>query len=357
MMPAASTRVRSDSVQIGPNSPDPDVAAPIPVSGPKRNRWRNAIPDELGVIVAFVVLVGLVGALNSTFLGPANLLNLAAANAIPALLACAVVFMLAMREIDLSFGWILNLSAVIAGNAMIAGFPVPLAIVAGLLTGAFLGMINGVLSVWFRIPLIIITLGTAPAYQGLALVLNGTGSVVPPASAQASPWFKLLGGSYAIPPIVIVLLVVAVALHFLLKRTRFGYRVLAIGSNPDAARLAGIPTTLTKIQATSLMGLLSGLGGVLFLGFQGAVDTTTGSDYLLTVIAAAIIGGTALSGGSGTIFGSLLGAMVLAVIGSGIIFLGINAVWSTFVTGAVILTAIGIDQVVRRRRARQAEHS
>jgi ribose transport system permease protein len=141
-------------------------------------------------------------------------------------------------------------------------------------------------------------------------------------------------------------------LHLTLHKTRFGYRILAIGSNPEAARLAGIPTKRIKILACTLMGVVSGIGGVLFLGFRGAVDPSTGANLLLPVVAAAIIGGTPLSGGAGTVWGSLYGALIVGVIGVGIVFLGINAVWSTLVTGLVIIFAIGIDQIVRVRKNR-----
>lgn len=151
---------------------------------------------------------------------------------------------------------------------------------------------------------------------------------------------------------MIIVVIAFFILHLTLHKTRFGYRILAIGSNPEAARLAGIPTKKIKIQVCALMGAVSGLGGVLFLGFRGAVDPSTGGQMLLPVVAAAIIGGTPLSGGAGTVWGSLYGAMIVGVIGVGVVFIGINAVWGTLVTGLVILFAIGVDQIVRVRKKR-----
>ena len=139
----------------------------------------------------------------------------------------------------------------------------------------------------------------------------------------------------------------AVVLHVVLHKTRFGYRTLAIGSNPEAARLAGVPIGRTKIQVLVLMGAVSGLSGVLFVGFRGAVDPNSGADFLLPVIAAVIIGGTPLAGGAGTILGTVIGVLIFAVINSGVVFLGIDAVWSTFVTGS---------RHRRRRRCRPARH-
>lgn len=320
------------------------------VKAPRKRR----IPDEIGVGAALVVLIVVVGLIQPRFFSVDNMLNLIANNTIVAILAMGIVFLLATGEIDLSFGYILNLSAVAAGLLIIAGLPIAIAIVVALILGAVLGAFNGVLSVAFRLPLIIITLGTASMYQGLSLVINRSGSVVPPREVTEGAYFSFMGGltDFPISPLILVLALTFVILSFLFYRTRFGYRVTALGSNPEAARLAGIPVSRVRIQTTALMGLLAGLGGVLFLSFRGAVDPTTGAGYLLPVIAAAIIGGTPLSGGSGSLLGALLGAMVIAVIDTGIVFLGIDAVWSTFVTGAVIVVAVGIDQLIRLQRRR-----
>jgi ribose/xylose/arabinose/galactoside ABC-type transport system permease subunit len=145
----------------------------------------------------------------------------------------------------------------------------------------------------------------------------------------------------------------AVMMHIVLQRSRFGYRAQAMGSNPDAARLAGVPVDRTRVMVLVLMGLVAGLAGVIFLGFRGAIDPTSGDAFLLPVIAAVIIGGTPLSGGRGSIFGAVLGALIIQVVQTGILFLGIDAKWSIFVTGAVIVIAVAIDQLVRRQRTRR----
>jgi len=319
----------------------------------KSRRFR--FPEETSVIFALLLLVAIVGSLRPTFLKPENLLNLAASYSISALLAGCIVYLLSMGEIDLSFGWILNLSAVISGVSMIAGVPVWIAIIIGIIAGGAMGAINGVLTVLMRLPLIIVTLGTASVYQGISLITNKSGSVVPTdEKITTNIFFRALGGDIETPiPIILIFVVLAfVVLHLTLHKTRFGYRILAIGSNPEAARLAGIPIKQTKILVCALMGFVSGIGGVLFLGFRGAVDPTTGANLLLPVVAAAIIGGTALSGGAGTVWGSLYGALIVGVIGVGVVFLGIDAVWSTLVTGLVIIFAIGVDQIVRVRKNR-----
>ncbi len=161
---------------------------------------------------------------------------------------------------------------------------------------------------------------------------------------------KLFG---LIPSVAIAFVVLAVVLHLVLHRTRFGYRVQAMGSNPDAARLGGIPVDRTRILVLVLIGAIAGLTGAMFLGFRQAIDPVTGGDYLLPVVAAVIIGGTPLSGGRGTIVGAVVGALIIQVISTGILFLGVDIKWSTFVTGAMIILAVAVDQLVRRQRERR----
>jgi ribose transport system permease protein len=227
----------------------------------------------------------------------------------------------------------------------------------GILFGAGLGLANGILVVGLRLPAIIVTLGTFSMFQGLSLVVNKSQPVVPPDRVTSTSYFTFTSATYfdnVLPLVALIFAGLAVVLHLALHRTRFGYRVQAIGSNPEAARLTGIPIALTKVEALVLLGAISGLSGALFVGFRGAIDPETGGTFMLTVVAAAIIGGTPLSGGSGTVIGALVGALIIACISSGIIFFGIDATWSTFVTGAVIVVAVAIDQVVRTQRRRRA---
>ncbi len=328
-----------------PISPRDGVALPA-------RRWR--LPDETGVFVALVTLIVIIGALRPNFFLPATLFQQASGAAFIGMLALGMVFVVAIRDIDLSVGWMFNFSAVIAAKAMVAGVDPWIAAGIGVVFGGLLGLINGVLTVWLRIPVIIITLGTFSAFRGLSLVVNESRAVVPP--DKTGSFFALFDIKVfdLIPIVAILFLILAVALHLLLHRTRFGYRVQALGSNPDAARLAGIPVDRTRILVLVLMGAVAGLTGAMFLGFREAIDPVTGGDYLLPVVAAVIIGGTPLSGGRGTIIGAVVGALIIQVITTGILFLGVDVKWSTFVTGAVIIIAVAVDQLVRRQRERRA---
>jgi ribose transport system permease protein len=316
-------------------------------------RVGRRLPDETGVIVALLALVVIVGVLRPTFFAPATLVQQLSGAAFIGMLALAMVFVVVIRDIDLSIGWMFNFSAVIAAKAMVAGIDPWLGAAIGIAFGALLGLINGILAVWLRIPVIIITLGTLSAYRGLSLVVNESRAVVP--ADKSSTFFALFDIRLfdLIPFVAILFLVLAIALHLLLHQTRFGYRVQAIGSNPEAARLGGIPVDRTRILVLVLMGAVAGLTGATFLGFREAIDPVTGGDYLLPVVAAVIIGGTALSGGRGTIIGAVIGALIIQVITTGILFLGVDVKWSTFVTGAVIIIAVAVDQLVRRQRERR----
>jgi ribose transport system permease protein len=319
------------------------------------SRRRIALPDEIGVIAALVAMMVIVGVARPRFLNPINLFALLGNTTFLGMLALGMVFLLAIREIDLSVGWMFNFSAVVAAMLMVAGFNPWLAALAGVVFGAGLGLVNGVLVVGLRLPAVIVTLGSYSMFQGLSLVANQGRAIVP--ADTSSNFFSIVSTKLfgVLPVAASVFVVLAIVMHFVLHRTRFGYRVQAVGSNPEAARYAGIPTGRVRLQTLVMMGALCGLSGVMYVGFRGAIDPQEGSDFVLVVIAAVIIGGTPLSGGHGTIIGAAVGMMIIQVISSGLIFFGIDATWSTFVTGAVIVLAVSLDQLIKYQRARRAE--
>ncbi|WP_442582846.1 ABC transporter permease [Mesorhizobium sp. ASY16-5R] len=320
-------------------------------------RWRFTLPDEIGVIAALVAMMVIVGVARPRFLNPINLFALLGNTTFLGMLALGMVFLLAIREIDLSVGWMFNFSAVFAAILMVAGLNPWLAAFAGVIFGAGLGFVNGILVVGLRLPAVIVTLGTYSMFQGASLVANQGRAIVP--SDTSSNFFSMISTKLfgVLPVAALVFVVLAVVMHFVLHRTRFGYRVQAVGSNPEAARFAGIPTGKVRLQTLMLMGALCGLSGVMYVGFRGAIDPQEGSDFVLVVIAAVIIGGTPLGGGHGTIVGAVVGMMIIQVISSGLIFFGIDATWSTFVTGAVIVLAVTLDQAIKYQRARRAERA
>ena len=327
------------------------VASPQQAGRPRR------LPEELGVIVALLVMMTVIGVARPRFLNPLNLLTILGHTTFLGMLAIGMVFLLAIREIDLSVGWIFNFSAVFTALIMVAGVDPWLCALAGVMFGAALGLLNGLLAITLRLPAIIVTLGTFSMFQGLSLVVNNGRAVVP--EDQSSTFFSAISAKLfgVLPVPAAVFLVLAVAMHLILHRTRFGYRVQAVGSNPEAAELAGISNAMVRLQTLVLMGVICGLSGAMYVGFRGAIDPNEGSDFVLVVVAAVIIGGTPLSGGSGTVIGAVVGMLIIQIISSGLIFFGIDATWSTFVTGAVIVLAVSLDQVVKHQRVRSARRT
>lgn len=324
-----------------------DTAAP-----PTITRRRFRFPEEIGVIIALLVLIAIIGIARPRFLNPLNLLTILSHTTFQGMLAIGMVYLLAIREIDLSVGWIFNFSAVFSGLLMVAGLDPWIAAFLGVAFGAALGLFNGVLAVGLRLPAIIVTLGTYSMFQGLSLVVNGGRAVVPP--DQSTSFFTFVSTKVfgIVPVAALVFVLLAIVMHFVLHRTKFGYRVQAVGSNPEAAELAGISNNMVRLQTLVLMGAICGLSGVMYIGFRGAIDPQEGSDFVLVVVAAVIIGGTPLSGGYGTVIGAVIGMLIIQVISSGLIFFGIDATWSTFVTGAVIVIAVVLDQLVKWQRSR-----
>jgi ribose transport system permease protein len=334
-----------------------ELSPPAAASAARPSRRRFRIPEEIGVIVALVAMMAIIGFARPRFLNPINLFSLLGNTTFLGMLAIGMVFLLAIREIDLSVGWMFNFSAVFAALLMVAGINPWLAALAGILFGAGLGFVNGLIAITLRLPAIIVTLGTYSMFQGLSLIVNKGRAIVP--ADQSSNFFSVISDKLfgIVPTAALVFIALALAMHVVLHRTRFGYRVQAVGSNPEAAAHAGIPTAWVRLQTLVLMGAICGLSGVMYVGFRGAIDPNEGSDFVLVVIAAVIIGGTPLSGGHGTIIGAVIGMMIIQVISSGLIFFGIDATWSTFVTGAVTVLAVSLDRLIKFQRTRRIERS
>lgn len=305
--------------------------------------------DELGVVAALVALVLVVGAFHPAFLRWAQLVDVVEQAAFVGILACGMTFLLAMRELDLSVGSTYALSIIGAATLMQAGVNPWLGAVAGVVLGGLLGVVNGIICEVVGIPSIITTLGTLSAYRGLALAVSDGRNVADLPRAHA--FFTVAGGEVlGLPVPVWVLLIVAAVLTIVLRRTRFGAVVRAVGSNGEAALFAGISLSGTRMKVLALSGALAGLSGMLTLAFFASGDPTIGGGYELTAIAAAIIGGTPLRGGSGTVWGSVLGAVILGTVASGLVYFGVPINWNLFATGVVILLAVALDSLLRRRR-------
>jgi ribose transport system permease protein len=314
-----------------------------------RVRHRVLRIDEIGVLGAlFLMSVLLAVTTDDKFLQLGNLLSVSRQASIYGIMAVGMVFVMSLGEIDLSIGSIVTLVNVVAALALQDGYAWPIAVAAGLLTGAACGLANGALSVVLRIPTIIVTLGTLSIYRGISLVLS---NAAPVSNYSKDNWFfNVLGGNIlGVPAGVWGMVGVCLLGVVLYYHTVFGRRVQAIGGNRQAARFSGLPITRYRIVVMTLMGFIAGLAGVFALAFLRAGDPQTGPGLELFVIAATIIGGTSFTGGSGSIVGACIGALIIAVIRNGLVLLGVTPYWGTAATGAVIIAAVTLDYLIKRR--------
>jgi ribose transport system permease protein len=298
-------------------------------------------------------MVVVVGILNPDFLSFASFTNIGQRAAWYGILAIGIVFLLSMGEIDLSVGaiyaFVINIGAIMMADL---GLDPWLAAAGGMAFGVVLGLLNGILANGLGVPVIIVTLGTFSAYRGLSFIASGGRFVY--GLPRDDPFFQIVGSApLGIPIVMWVFVIAALIFHVVYRYTRFGFATRAIGANKRAASLSGIGVDRHRLLVLGLMGGLCGLSGVMTLGFFASADPNLGTGYELLAIAAAIIGGTALSGGRGSVIGAMLGAILIALIGSAITQFGVRADYSIFVTGVLITAAVAVDSLVRRRQRRR----
>ncbi len=340
------------------------AAAPAEGARSRRLTERVLRVRELGIVAALALLITVTAILEPRFIETNSLRNLALNAAIFAILAVGQTLVIVTRNVDLSVGSVLGLSAYFAGDLLFKhpGMALPLVFLLGIALGAACGLLNGVLVTWGQVPALVVTLGTLYAFRGLAFLWTGGSQI----SANQLPDAFLNLGSDSIagvPILVWIALVVVLCVGQWLRDYRPGRELYAIGSNPEGARLAGVRSGRRVLIAFVLAGALAGLGGVLFTARFGTVDATAGVGYELTVIAAAVVGGVAIFGGTGTVYGAALGALLLGTITSSLIVLRVAAFWQQAAIGALLLLAIALDRLLalrveaalRRRSARRAD--
>ncbi len=317
---------------------------------PLRAVGRRALEVESNsVLVATVALIVFIGILHPDFLAWGQLKEVVQNATYVGIIAAGMAFLLCMREIDLSVGSMFGLSLVAAALFIQHGMNPWLGALLGVLLGCAMGLFNAVLVQFIAIPAIVATLATLSMYRGLSQALSD-GEQVTGLPAENS-FFTFVGGDFAgLPVSVWVMIITAIVLTVVLRFTPYGYRVRAIGSNPEAATFSGISIPRVRVQTLVLIGALSGLSGMLGLAFFISGDPNIGTGFELQAIAAAVIGGTPLRGGSATVVGAVLGAILLSAVNSGLAYFEVPVNWSSFATGAVILAAVALDSLIRGRR-------
>ena len=311
----------------------------------------------LGVLVVIVAFFSV--AAGGKFFSPSNFSLISQNIAVWAVLGVGMTFVIITSGIDLSIGSVLVFSSVVAAKVMqsIGGNgwgTAAIGILAALITGALWGLLNGFLVAKAKIPPLIVTLGTLSIALGLAQVITGGIDVrsVPEALTDFNTYIKILG----IPSLRFVALVVVIIGGIVLHKTRFGRYTYAIGSNEEAARRVGVHVSRHLIMVYALMGMLAGLGAVLALAQFGTTTIAGQSLTNLNVIAAVVIGGTSIFGGEGSIFGTVVGLFIPAVLQAGFVIIGVEPFWQGVAVGIVLIAAVYIDQSRRAAALRGAAH-
>jgi len=343
------------AVPIPPKSA-PDLASEFLDRRTPLSRVRNALHRYPAISPAVVLLIAVIafGLLNDRFLLPTNLSLITQQVAVVGTLAIAQTLVILTAGIDLSVGAVMVLSSmVVAQTATTNGLPAPLALLAGLAVGLIAGGINGALVTRLKLPPFIVTLGTFSIFIALMLLYSGGATVRGGEMPSLLPW---TGTTFAVGGVnvsigVIMMLVLYIAIAFILKNTAWGRHVYAVGDDKEAARLAGIRVNRVLMSVYLAAGAIIAVGAWIQIGRSNAASPNAGSDINLDSITAVVIGGTSLFGGRGTVWGTLLGALIVGVFRNGLSLAGLDILYQTLAVGILVIVAVSIDQWIRKVRS------
>lgn len=331
-----------------------DIAAPMAATTAK-SRFSGAQQKLLAFGTLIILVIGFSLA-SPNFMQTSNILAILQATSVNGILAVAATLVIITGGIDLSVGTLMTFTAVIAGVVLTYwGFPLPIGIIASLLTGALVGLTSGAIIAKMKIPPFIATLGMMLILKGLSLVISGT----KPIYFNDTPSFPLISTEsfigdvipgVPVPNGVLVLFIVAGLASYILGRTVLGRYCFALGSNEEAARLSGVSVDNWKMAVYSLSGGICGIAGLVIASRLNSAQPALGQGYELDAIAAVVIGGTSLAGGRGTILGTVIGALIMSVLLNGLRILSMPQEWQTVVTGSIIIIAVYAD-MMRKRKA------
>lgn len=306
--------------------------------------FRN--PTGVGVLLAFYVLILAVFSFSSRFFfSLQNFLNIGTNNATIGLMAGAQTLLIIAGGLDMSVAAVAGMSGVVLGLLTKVGLNIWLAGIVSLVLGAGIGYLNALSVTRVRINPLIATLGMLNVVEGISLVLTGglTASISDPAFA-----FIGSGRVLGIPMPLILMVLSFIGLYWVLSTTRFGRFVYATGGNLEASRLAGVPVNGVLTRLFVLSGVSGALSGLVLVAMLGASAANITKDSLLTVIASVILGGTSLSGGRGSVWGTLLAVLILGTLNNGLVLMNVSSFWQTVTQGVVLLLAVGLDQLRTR---------
>ncbi len=321
----------------------------------KRSLFNSDATQKLLAFAGLIIMFIIFSLASENFFQFSNIVGILLATSVNGILALGATFVIITAGIDLSVGTVMTMSAVMTGVFITnLGLPVWLGVLGGLATGALAGFTNGAMIAKMRIPPFIATLGMLYIAKGLSLVISG----LKPIYFSDAPTFNQLAmGSvtgaiipgFDIPNAVLIFFGAAIIANIILTKTVFGRYTFALGSNEEATRLSGVNVSAWKIAVYTLAGFFAGLAGVVIASRLNSAQPALGAGYELEAIAAVVIGGTSLSGGEGSILGTVIGAFVISVLTNGLRILSIPQEWQIVITGAIVILAVWAD-ILRRRQ-------
>lgn len=310
----------------------------------KEKKWIQilATKNEIGTLLPLVIMCVIVTAINPNFIAFNNLMDIFRTTSFYLIVGAALTFLLIAADLDLSIGAVTALGGVTCMFAMKAGLPMIVCIFCGLLAGAIVGAFKAWVIVDCELPALIVTLGIQYAVNGIVSITTKGMSI-----SGATDTFKILGQGRVFGSVYITILiaiVIAIIFQIILSYTKYGRSLFAVGGNPETARLAGIPVKRRRRQVHILVSIFAAFAGILMASRFASAQTTAGAGTELTVMAAVIIGGTSMFGGSGSVVGSVLGCLLLAVISNGLVLIRIDSFWQNLIFGVILLISVAIDK-------------
>ena len=299
------------------------------------------------LLLALALIAVVVTAINPDFIALTNIIAIFEQVSVLGILTVAMALLLISGAIDLSIGSIMALAGVVISRIIMSGGSIWLSVVAGLLTATICGVVNGLIITLTKTMPLIITLGMAGVYFGIALMVSG-GQFMNFSGAFDSIGRTRIAG--VLPTIVIFVVVVVVLAFVLLNYTRFGRRIVAIGGNEDNAYLSGIRVNRYKVAVYTIGGLLSGVASIVLVSRLDSITATAGTGYELSALTAAVVGGVTFEGGRGTIGGAFIGVILIGVIANSMTILSVNSYLQTAITGAIIVVAVTLSNLQNLRR-------
>jgi ribose transport system permease protein len=301
---------------------------------------------DLGTFIGLILIVVVFSSLSEVFLTQQNLVNILQQSSLNACIAIGMTLVIISGGIDLSVGPIAALTAVVCATALVAGTPILAVFALALAIGAACGLLNGCLIAYAGLQPFIVTLGTLSVLRALALLFTGGNPILGVPSGFRTLFTSQIG---ILPVPVVIVAVISVVVWVLLARTPLGEYILAVGGNEEAARVSGVPIERTKIAVYMISGSFAALAALILVARLGAAEPTLGNLWELEAIAAAAIGGASLSGGKGSIVGTIIGAIVLGAMRNGLTLLNVQAFYQLLATGIIIIAAMLIDRLTRGR--------